>query len=313
LLYAFLDEAGISTREPVSIYAGILANEGQLEACRLRLRQVLEAVPPPLRDKPFHATDIWNKAAFREGWTSKQRFELLNAVMAVPREFDVPILLGMKRRHSTKRTLPDEVATMVDNVTAFSYAASRIGHFLATYAPAGEKATLVLEDNQELRRRIKKVFASLAADPFIVEGQLATRYERAAGITPSPQALQVAGIDTLRFSKKGDDTLLSLADACAFAFRRYFGDYSDGVAFIESVLGGEPVREDFAGTESAMLFRHGHFRFESDVHIVLPTGGIGVVRRDLRAQDRDDPAVPRSTLRQSIKNWLDDLLRIWSR
>jgi tRNA(Glu) U13 pseudouridine synthase TruD len=52
-------------------------------------------------------------------------------------------------------------------------------------------------------------------------------------------------------SRNGDG---SVADACAFGFRRYFSEQTFGVDFVKSIIGKELVLDDYAGPASFNLF-----------------------------------------------------------
>jgi hypothetical protein len=49
----------------------------------------------------------------------------------------------------------------------------------------------------------------------------------------------------IHFAEKQDESLLQIADACAFAFRRFLSAQDHGRDFVQSIIAGSPRLEDF--------------------------------------------------------------------
>jgi hypothetical protein len=100
--YIYVDEAGTSAKEPVSVVAGIIIHaDTQYMAVEKRLNEVLQLVPHELREGfVFHAKSVWSDRSYREVWSFADRLDFLKKVMAIPREMGLAIAVGMVRRDS---------------------------------------------------------------------------------------------------------------------------------------------------------------------------------------------------------------------
>jgi hypothetical protein len=97
----YLDEAGRSNNEPLTVVAGIIADAEQDVAARLLLAKTLGTVPPHLQQGFIaHATDIWNDAKLRDKWPFEERLRFVKAVASIPRRLDIPVCLAMTRREN---------------------------------------------------------------------------------------------------------------------------------------------------------------------------------------------------------------------
>lgn len=104
--FIYLDEAGISAHEPVTVVAGIIVHaDTEWRLAEQGMNEVLEAVPERYRDGfIFHATSIWSDPKLREGWSKDDRLGLLHAMMALPRKLNIPITLGMVSEESKEQS-----------------------------------------------------------------------------------------------------------------------------------------------------------------------------------------------------------------
>jgi hypothetical protein len=140
---------------------------------------------------------------------------------------------------------------------AFELCISRAEQYLRDHASPQEVATVVAEDVPEMRRFLQVSVQALHQNPVVLTAdmQTPTKAERGAGTAPRERELKSTRIvDCVHFVSKKDAFLLQLADACAFAFRRYFSLQKHGEQFVVSMLGVPLVMEDFGGPSSGGLF-----------------------------------------------------------
>ena len=99
----FLDEARISdpTQEPVAVIAGVIVHADlQYKSLAGRIQKIVEDwIPPQDRDGfVFHGTDLFSGGKYfdRRVWPLCIRWQILEELCMVPREFDLPIVFGFK-------------------------------------------------------------------------------------------------------------------------------------------------------------------------------------------------------------------------
>jgi hypothetical protein len=166
--YIYIDEAGTSANEPVTIVLGIIVDaDAHWKIGEGRLAQLIETVPESLRPNfVSHATAIWGSPKYRECWTREDRLKFLHAMMGIPRSIGLPIAFGMVRRSLPVRTdIGNLSPAQIHHVWAFLYCVARADQYLRDYGQSNEVATVVAENVPEMQRFLKGIPKHLAENP----------------------------------------------------------------------------------------------------------------------------------------------------
>ena len=255
LRYIYLDEAGTSANEPVTIVAGIIVDaDTQWRAAEAKVNELLQEVPEKLqKDFIFHAKDISGSRKNRDIWSDSGRLSLLTNMMAVPRLLNIPIVIGMVRR---RFTVPEEFLLkklkmeQFHHLMAFQLCLAKADMYIRDYAGPNEVASVIVEDLPDMPRYLPIVLKQLREQPLtLLEEYLSpTQEEVASGIVLQNGEISSSRIvDDIHFLGKTKAPLLQVADACAFGFRRYFAKQGNGNLFLESMLGGVLNEADWDG------------------------------------------------------------------
>lgn len=237
----YIDEAGIDDKEPVRIVAGIIAHGDDHSNFVLSqaMRPIFQAIPEKYRKPYVHATDIYNGHVNKD-WAVEERLDVMHKIMAIPRSLGIPVAIGLCKRGGV--TPPFE--------TKPKMRPAEQEHWAACYACLGwadqylsglcENA-LVIAENIPSNRDFFKQIPELRSPPFLY--------------MPGIQPIRTTGIEGgMMFVDKADKIGIQLADACAFAFRRYLSGKQFGADFVKAVTGEEPDDNWFAGDISGNLF-----------------------------------------------------------
>lgn len=94
--FVFMDEAGTSQHEPVTVVVAITANADEnLMSAEALILETLGAVPPQFqRDFCFHATEVFAGAKYKDQWSLTERLNLLYSMMAIPRRLGMAITVS---------------------------------------------------------------------------------------------------------------------------------------------------------------------------------------------------------------------------
>lgn len=260
MYFVYMDEAGTSANEPVTVVAGIILHADlQWKVAFEELQNVLDRfVPASLRKGfIFHAKDIWN--GYRGEWNFEDRRQLVAEVASIPRRIGAAISLGKVRRDASSVEFEGLKHHELQHITAFTLAVSEANKFIRKRAAIGEVAALIAEDVHNLRKELR---TSLSVDADIISNDnlRKTQLEEAMGSHPAPA--EFGGIDqiidTIHFVEKDGAPLLQIADACAFSFRRYFAELNFGETLIKSMLKENLVLQDWMGPASCTTFSFDH-------------------------------------------------------
>lgn len=260
--YIYVDEAGTSEEEPVTIVVGLVVHpDYQLMQAEAAIQEALHAVPQQFREGfCFHATEVWGSPKYKDVWAQTDRMNLMHAMMFLPRRLGIPIALGMARRNSPQRFLERSTFAKFqeDHLIAFQLCLSQADRYIRLYGEISEVATVVAEDHPEMRRFLKVVPKALRDRSVILERGMfrKTEEDKNNGYVAQSGEIRATRIrNGVHFVEKDEDPLTQIADACAFGFRRYFAEQSFGDAFVRSILGYEPVKSDYQGGQSGQIFR----------------------------------------------------------
>jgi hypothetical protein len=259
-----MDEAGTSASEPVSIVVGLIVNaDEQLMFTEAAINEALGAVPEKFSNGfIFHAKDVWGSPEYRDEWRMSDRLALLTNMMMLPRRLKISVSLGMVRREAP---LPDNIAQdgkmtaeQYHHWMAFTLCVGTADLYIREHADPREVASIVAEDVPEMRKFLRNVPKILRImPPTLPGGMVPSKTDREKGYVAQRSEMRVSRIrPSVHFAGKRDESLLQLADACAFGFRRYFSGQDFGADFVKSIIGRQLVLEDYAGHASFALFDH---------------------------------------------------------
>lgn len=229
----------------------------------IRARDAIEAlcaeIPEHHRKEGFvfHATEIWNARRYREGWEFEERFAFLLKFFSLPRRLRLSISLGMVRVDAPQIELGAGVTqAQFRHYMAFKNCMAKADSFIRRVGHPQELGYIICEDIPEMRRLLSA--ATNIRKPYTITGDLQrpTEFEIANGLSPASQEVKIERLmPSIYFATKSADPLLQLADACAFAFRRYFSDLKGGDEMVRAVLGEDLVRADWDGPASAIVWQ----------------------------------------------------------
>jgi hypothetical protein len=214
----YLDEAGISNeeQEPYLVVAGVIVDaDKKWRALEEYFRALSEEYFRGHTGHPivFHAMDIWHgrKLFDRNKWPTKKRLALLRRLAKVPREFDLPIVMGHVHRVTAKRHMyrgnlskvPPRLVRANLHGGAFFTAVRRVESWMAKNTK-NEVAMLIAEDTPEIKDTIHALHKAYTDQTIDTVGAFHSRLI----------------VDAVHFAKKEHSLLLQIADICAFFMKR---------------------------------------------------------------------------------------------
>lgn len=265
--FVFVDEAGTSDLEPVTVVVGLIVNaDTQLMFAEAAVEEALMAIPEKYRNKKsfvFHSTEIWGSNKYRQGWSMADRLALLKTMMALPRRLKIPITMSMVRRSAPfdAHVNTPMSRSQFQHFMAFAGCMASADRYIRNYADPSEVAAVVAEDVPEMRQFLALAPSILRDKPITVGPEYLQRTAKEIELGHLTQSgdIRVSRIrSNIHFVSKGDKLLL-LADACAFGFRRFLSEQSFGDDFVSAILGSPLNIEDYRGPSAFDNF-YGHAR-----------------------------------------------------
>lgn len=261
--YIFVDEAGTSAREPVTVVVGIIANADEhIMSAEALAQECIGAVPA--RHKTgfvFHATEIFGSKKYQEDWSLTDRLQLLRSMMSIPRQIGMAVSVSAMWRkavnHDRSLKLTGLTQSQFEHLLAFQNCIVSSDRSIRNNAGPREVATVVAEKVPEMERFLKGVPKYLRNDPYYLpQGSFRwTPSEVDAGFSTQSGDYRVTRIrNSVHFVEKAEDPLVQIADACAYGFRRYFAGEKFGQDFADSILGSHERLRDFASPASSVCF-----------------------------------------------------------
>jgi hypothetical protein len=264
--YIYVDEAGTSAPEPVSVVVGIIVHpDTQWLAVESEINRLLdEYVPREIRRGfVFHATEVFSGGRYRDRWPRDRRSALLHEMLSIPKRFGLPVAYAMTRRNAFAPSIYESVAphklkpASFDHFMAFVMCVGHADRHLRLYTHDSEVATLVLEDVSHMRKLLRAVPSLMRNLPIRTSAEHIHRIgapSRSDAVEP-PEELKVSKIvDCAHYAEKSEAPLLQLADACAFTLRRWVNRESHGEDLIRSLRDETPEVSGFAQPASAGVF-----------------------------------------------------------
>lgn len=267
----YVDEAGTSAKEPVSIVVGLLINpDTQWVPAYERFSAALAKVPEKFQEGfIFHATSIWGNPKYRDGWERKDRFDFLKEVMRIPAATSIPIAIGAVGRQyeiADENVLKFATQAQAQHAFAFGLCISAADGFIRTVGDETETGIVVAEDIPEMRRFIRDSVTVFNKVPLEVDPK---DYIQRPGTGPRLEGMQLRVsrvLDTVHFISKSQSQLLPIVDAIAFGLRRYMANESSGEDFAEAILGEsfrlDPIPRDPIETFTAIRWKRPNVKIE---------------------------------------------------
>jgi Protein of unknown function (DUF3800) len=247
--YVFIDEAGTSERESISVVVGIIIHaDKQSILAEAAVNEVLGLIPPHQRDKcpVFHATKIWGDKSLRDRWTREERKNLLCSMMSIPRNLNLVLAMGACNRtvHLPEEAVKGRGITLVQahHGIAFQECIARADSYINKYARPNEVATVIAEDVPEGKRLLKHLAKWLVNPGYSIPRRAIRLVHPVDYPLENKDEFRVRKVSRIRmpihFVEKQEEPLLQIADACAFGFRRFLSQQSDGEDFAHAIIGG---------------------------------------------------------------------------
>lgn len=253
--YIFVDEAGTSDREPVTVVVGLIADaDHHVMNAEALAREVIGGVPPHHQeDFVFHAKQVFGDRKYREGWSMNDRLLILRQMMKIPRRIGMAVVVSVHWRRSVdfkKYAAQLNVSeSQYEHFFAFLNCLAVADRNIRQNARPREVASVVAEDVQEMRGLLKQVPYVLQAGPIHLPPEMMreTSLDKAVGFNTQSGELRNTRIrNSVHFVEKAEDPLVQVADACAYGFRRYFAGEKFGPEFVEAILGHRDAVSQFA-------------------------------------------------------------------
>ncbi len=264
--YVYVDEAGTSAQEPITVVASVTIPVASRHAIDAEMNRLFnQFVPPGLRQGfIFHATELYHGKTSREAWHGNSRWQLLQAVISIPKRFHLPIALGTARRSAFLGRRPRSMtAESFDHSTAFHLCIAAADMCLVKYAEPDHVAVLVVEDLPEMRRALWLMHDMAKRNPVFLSPDMIRQdvTDLSAEMVNGAYIRATRIVDQPDFAKKAEEPLLQLADACAFTLRRWLSRLRRGEELMEALLNGSLNIDDYSGPGSFKYllpwFRHG--------------------------------------------------------
>jgi hypothetical protein len=249
--YIFVDEAGTSAPEPVTVVVGITADaDTHVMSAEALALELLASVPPKHKEGfVFHATQVFGDKKYQSDWSITDRLHLLKGMMSIPRRIGMSITVAACWRDAPMPADPNLTKAQLDHAVAFMYCLTVTDRNIRRHARPGEVATVVAEDVPEMRRFLKKMPQMFRDSPMHLgpEHLRQTDKDIAAGYNTQSGELRISRIrNSVHFVDKDEDPLVQVADACAYGFRRYFAGEKFGPEFVDAILGDHRAISHFA-------------------------------------------------------------------
>lgn len=223
----YIDEAGISTSEPVAVVVGVIIDaDKDWKNLNSYMGELIKSyIPADQQDGfVFHAKDVsaGNKIfANTELWPKDLRQDLIKEVLYARSILGFSAVIGVCRN---KPHHVGQAHALMRHLMAYSSCVIGCEDYLRKFCDVQEVATIIAEDTPTARRHIKSVHSDLVSkNPSFPVFREYLPLQRI--------------IDTVHFASKDSSPLLQFADACAFAFRRYLAGYGDAIEYIDAFYG----------------------------------------------------------------------------
>lgn len=239
----YVDEAGTSHDEPYRVVVGVNVPDGEHNDAIFRAMNNLfdQCVPSALRPEfQFHAKEVFNggKLIRREDWPQDQRLHFYKAFLAIAPSLRLPIHIGAVQAGTPYDGLSGKHRGEMDHILAFTYMMDAANRHLQRRRPSPDRLSMVYERVPEREGLIRAAYKIFKEASFELSSEHLHRgLELGSRVNTNFRMSGERFIDVPNFALKSDAPVLQLADAIAFAFRRYLAGGSHGPTLLKSVIG----------------------------------------------------------------------------
>jgi hypothetical protein len=219
----YVDEAGISRKEPFVVVAAAIVHGDQKlnEIKRYFDRLVARHIPPEHQNEfVFHAKEIFGGGKIIKrndpAWPDEKRFAIADDLAAIPQKFGLPIAMGFIEKATfppSKTPLPFEISEkdkdVLPHVTSFLTCAMHVEQWVRRNA-SNENCLMVAENNDQAKKLIAATqrYHQEHRTEFLV-GEEVRKHFPFRKIQEDPL-----------FQNKRKSNPLQIADFCAYVFKR---------------------------------------------------------------------------------------------
>lgn len=239
--FVYMDEAGISAGEPVTVVAGVVIDsDRQFRILEKYIKNLIDDFVPmdKRKDFAFHAKELANggKTFIRNEYPDDRRLLALRRMASIPRRFLLPMVLGWERKSTTERVRqnrPEKQRLIDSHVMAHVQCMIAADQYVRKFARPDEIAICVAENNNEARDAIRRTHTFLYEKPE-------------EPITAQDDDLPVQRIvDTIHFAMKSEAILLQIADTVAYVSKRFINGAQGSELLMELMVGSKVSRDAF--------------------------------------------------------------------
>lgn len=223
----YVDEAGIShpEQEPFLVVAGAIVHADKaLVATERHLDKIVKRHIPEAywKDFVFHATHLfnWGGSVFTRNhpdYPLTKRLEIAAEIASIPKRHNIQLAFRWLKRSEFLQhvelpaDLPKKEWVIAQHATAYMVCAMKVEHWMRINA-SSEICMLVVEDNQQARRRIQETQRYYQRNDVVesLDDEAARRHFPFRKIREDPL-----------FQEKRSGSALQLADFCAYVFKRH--------------------------------------------------------------------------------------------
>jgi hypothetical protein len=191
------------------------------------------------KDFTFHAKRVSDASKYPR-WNELGRRALLQAMMAIPQEFEIPITFGAVRRGANdwsgwpKARKKQMTPAKSDHMLAFLGCIGEANAVVRT--EYGKEVAQVISDHHaEMPGILRQTLNDMQARPFPLETELPREDRNPQSRTTLLGADRI--IDEVYFLEGRNAPFLQIVDAVAFGLRRYFARQSSGEDYLHAISG----------------------------------------------------------------------------
>ncbi len=216
--FAYLDDSGLGNIEddPYVVVAGVIVNaDSQIKPVEKRLGEIKEEFFSGNTPKGaiFHGVDIYQgqKHFSKHTFSFESRLKLLTQLAEIPKDFDLPVVMGAVDRRT--RSAGNPKAVLRDAIKLAS-AQCVLSIELYMRSQGNENCFLVYENTNTYKSVIKEQHEYLRSEESREKSGPSFPLERI--------------VETAHFAEKSESAMLQVADAAAFTFNRMFRKLGKG-------------------------------------------------------------------------------------
>lgn len=214
----YIDEAGTSSREPVTVVLALLVHaDTQWKPLLAEYLEVRKSLPVEYGNQPLHAIEITDSKKYLD-WKVEDRYALLSKILAIPRRIGLALSIGAFWRDKNRKNIPQGMTGAgVDHINAYCACVGKADEFIRENFP-DEMVQLIVEKVSEREDFLK------GATMYMRQQDVRLGWTMRNGVKQYETVNIRAISDQPLFANKADSPVLQIADTCAWAVRRYLSE-----------------------------------------------------------------------------------------